>query len=91
MTGGLAFVVRILGHEHTGSISLDAVILPELGRGGARTAVDRSEVIVLRFCCCPFVARTAPGGRQQFVLTRALRAPKTTFAMMLEERIIPLI
>jgi hypothetical protein len=49
------------------------------------------EVIVLPFLLLrPFRCEDCTRRRHNLFFTRALREPKTIFAMMLEERIIPL-
>jgi len=91
MTGGLAFVVRILAMKHT------RFYFPRccpfcLSLGVRRSHCGGSlEVIVLPFLLLWLSLRGLPQAAPQFVLYPGTSRAETTFAMMLEERIIPLI
>ena len=91
MSGGLAFVVRILGHEAYSVLFPSMLsILPDLGRAALATRwiaqSDRSTVSAVAAFSLRGLHQAAP----QFVLCPGASRAENNFAMMLEERIIPL-
>jgi len=91
MSGGLAFVVRILGHEAYPVLFPSMLsIFPSLDvrRSHRRESL---EMIVFPFLLLrPFRRENCTKRRHNLFFARVLLEPKTNFAMMPEERIIPL-